>query len=195
MWLKTPPDQESVTGGVADLAARLHAKPVSERRIAIVLADPANANNASAMLRVLREAGYRTGDMPEGGAALMVRLLRIADAETLSFAEYSAFFASLPSELQRRVTERCGAAERDPFFRPGRLDCGHFAIPGLRCGNIAVLIHPALASPAEAAHDPAPSHAQIAMYAWLVDSFRADAAIDLGRRDTPKWMAALVEQA
>jgi cobaltochelatase CobN len=181
VWLKTPPDQESVTGIVADLAVRLHAKPVSERRIAMVLADPPNADDASVILRGLREAGYRAADIPEDGSALLARLPRITDEETLSFAEYSVFFASLPPEMQRRVTERWGAAERDPFFRPGRLDCGRFAIPRLRCGNVAVLVRSAFASPAEASHAPAPSHAQIAMYAWLADSFRADAVINLGR--------------
>ena len=55
-------------------------------------------------------------------------------------------------------SERWGAAERDPFFRPGRLDCGRFAIPGFRVGNIAVLIQPARGyniDPKATYHDPA----------------------------------------
>src|SRR5204863_292928 len=55
--------------------------------------------------------------------------------ESLSFADYSAFFASLPMPVQRAVAERWGPAERDPFFRPSRLDCGRFAIPGFRAGS------------------------------------------------------------
>jgi cobaltochelatase CobN len=194
-WLETPNDRSSVTGVLADLAVRFRAKPSTERRVAIVTGGEADAGNAAATLRVLREAGYRTGNMPEDGAALMARLLCEPAEEALSFAEYSAFFASLPPELQRRVTERWGAAERDPLFRPGRLDCGHFAIPGLRRGNIAALMCPATDSLAAASHDPAPSHGQIAMYAWLADSFRADAVIDLGGQDTSKWMAVLAQQA
>ena len=141
---------------VADLArnwARLRARKPAERRIAIVLANYPNRDgrigngvgldtpaSAVAILKALREAGYRTGDVPEDGAALMSRLLagpsnarpHAPAEETLSFAEYSAFFASLPISVTRQVSERWGSAERDPFFRPGRLDCGRFAIPGFR---------------------------------------------------------------
>src|SRR5207248_6926231 len=102
------------------------------------------------LLRALRDAGYRTGDMPENAAALMGRLLagpsnarpHAPAEEALPFNEYSAFFASLPLAVQQLVSTRWGVAERDPFFRPRRLTCGDFAIPGFRCGNIAVLIQP-----------------------------------------------------
>jgi len=202
---------------VADLArnwARLRAKPVAERRIAIVLANYPNRDgrigngvgldtpqSAVAVLRALREAGYRTGDMPEDGAALMDRLLagpsnarpHAPAEESLSFAEYSAFFASLPHSVQQQVSERWGAAERDPFFRPGHLDCGRFAIPGFRIGNIAVLIQPARGynlDPKATYHDPAlvPPHSYLAAYAWLADGFRADAVIDLGKHGTLEWL-------
>jgi cobaltochelatase CobN len=142
-------------GFVADLArnwARLRDKAPAERRIAIILANYPNRDgrigngvgldtpqSAVAILRALRDAGYRTGDMPEDGASLMQRLLagpsnarpEAPAGETLSFAEFSAFFASLPASVQQRVAARWGSAERDPFFRPGRLDAG-IRIPGFR---------------------------------------------------------------
>jgi cobaltochelatase CobN len=202
---------------VADLArnwARLRAKPPAERRVAVVLANYPNRDgrigngvgldtpaSAVAVLHALREAGYRTGDMPADGAALMRRLLagpsnarpHAPAEETLSFADYSAFFASLPLQLQQRISERWGAAERDPFFRPGRLDCGRFAIPGFRAGNIAVLIQPARGynlDPKSTYHDPAlvPPHSYLAAYAWLADEFRADAVLDLGKHGTLEWL-------
>jgi cobaltochelatase CobN len=207
---------------VADLArnwARLRVKKPGERRIAIVLANYPNRDgrigngvgfdtpeSAVVILKALREAGYRTsdtstGDIPEDGAALMRRLLAgpsnaRPDApadETLSFAEYSAFFASLPQRVQQQVSERWGGAERDPFFRPGRLDCGRFAIAGFRLGNIAVLIQPARGynlDPKATYHDPAlvPPHSYLAAYAWLADSFRADVVIDLGKHGTLEWL-------
>ncbi len=202
---------------VADLArnwARLRAKPPAERRVAIILANYPNRDgrigngvgldtpqSAVAILRALREAGYRTGDMPEDGASLMGRLLagptnarpQTPAAETLSFAEYSASFATLPSVMQQRVAAQWGSAERDPFFRPGRLDCGHFAIPGFCCGNVAVLIQPARGfnlDPKSTYHDPAlvPPHSYFAAYTWLADSFRADAVIDLGKHGTLEWL-------
>ncbi|MGD9617374.1 MAG: cobaltochelatase subunit CobN [Alphaproteobacteria bacterium] len=202
---------------VADLArnwARLRAKKPDERRVAIVLANYPNRDgrigngvgldtpaSAVAILKALRDAGYRTGDMPGDGAALMRRLLagpsnarpHAPADETLSFAEYSAFFASLPIAVQLQVSERWGSAERDPFYRPGRLDCGRFAIPGFRSGNIAVLIQPARGynlDPKATYHDPAlvPPHSYLAAYAWLADNFRADAVIDLGKHGTLEWL-------
>jgi cobaltochelatase CobN len=202
---------------VADLArnwVRLRGKPPAERRIAIVLANYPNRDgrigngvgldtpaSAIAILRALRDAGYRTGDMPGTGAALMQRLLAgpsnarpHAEAEEiLPFNEYSAHFATLPPSVQQRVTAQWGAAERDPSYRPGRLDCGHFAIPGFRVGNVAVLIQPARGynrDPKATYHDPAlvPPHAYLAAYAWISDSFRADAVIDLGKHGTLEWL-------
>ena len=207
---------------VADLArnwARLRAKPPGERRVAIILANYPNRDgrigngvgldtpqSAITILRALRAAGYRTGDMPEDGASLMERLLagptnarpgnahpQAPAGETLSFAEYSFFFGSLPPAVQHRVSERWGAAERDPFFRAGPVDCGRFAIPGFWSGNIAVLIQPARGynlDPKSTYHDPAlaPPPSYFAAYAWLADSFRADAVIDLGKHGTLEWL-------
>ena len=95
--------------------------------------------------------------------------------------------------MQRAVRERWGAAERDPFFRPGRLDCGRFAIPGFRAGNVAVLIQPARGyniDPKSTYHDPAlvPPHGYLAAYAWLAEEFRADAVIHLGKHGTLEWL-------
>jgi cobaltochelatase CobN len=202
---------------VADLArnwARLRAKPPEERRVAIILANYPNRDgrigngvgldtpqSAVNLLQALREAGYRVGDIPEDGASLMARLLagptnarpQGPAEETLSFAEYSAFFASLPAAVQQRVSAQWGSAERDPFFRPGPLDCGRFAIPGFRSGNVAVLVQPARGynfDPKATYHDPAlvPPHSYFAAYAWLADSVRADAVIDLGKHGTLEWL-------
>jgi cobaltochelatase CobN len=202
---------------VADLArswARLRAKPPAERRVAIILANYPNRDgrigngvgldtpqSAIVLLSSLCAAGYRVGDMPPDGAALMARLLagptnarpQAPFEESLPFNEYSAFFASLPPAVQQRVTAQWGAAERDPFFHPGRLDCGRFAMPGFRCGNIALLVQPARGynlDPKATYHDPAlaPPHSYLAAYAWLADSFRADAVIDLGKHGTLEWL-------
>ncbi|HEY1796563.1 MAG TPA: cobaltochelatase subunit CobN [Stellaceae bacterium] len=162
----------------ASALARLRAKPPAERRIAIVLAGSADVPRAAVeLLAAFRGAGYRVKDAPADGEGLTARL-QAEPEESLSFATYSAVFATLPMPLQQRVSSQWGAAERDPLFRPGRLDCGRFVIPALRCGNIAVLVPPARA-------DAAPPHSYLAAYAWLSDEFRADAVIDLGGLDAP----------
>src|SRR3954463_12293082 len=180
---------------VADLArnwARLHEKPPAERRIAIVLANYPNRDgrigngvgldtpqSAINVLRALRDAGYRVGDMPESGGELMERLLagptnarpQAPAEERLPFNEYSAFLASLAPKVQELVSAQWGAAERDPFFRPSRLTCGDFAIPGFRPGNVPGLGQPARGYNPDAKatyHDPAlvPPHSYLAAYAW-----------------------------
>jgi cobaltochelatase CobN len=202
---------------VADLArnwARLQGKPPGERRVALILANYPNRDgrigngvgidtpaSAIAIMRALSGAGYRIADAPRDGEALIRRLLvgptnanpGAPAAESLSFAEYSAFFATLPTAVQGAVTAQWGAAERDPFFRPGRVDCGRFAIPGFFTGNVAVLIQPARGyniDPKSTYHDPAlvPPHSYFAAYAWLADDFRCDAIIDLGKHGTLEWL-------
>ena len=202
---------------VADLArnwARLRAKPAAERRVALILANYPNRDgrigngvgldtpaSAITMLRALADAGYHVDDEPSNAEELIGRLLAgptnsnpgAPAEESLSFADYSAFFATLPAAVQRAVNGRWGSAERDPFFRPGRLDCGRLAIPGFRAGNLAVLIQPARGyniDPKGTYHDPAlvPPHGYFAAYAWLTDEFRADAVIHLGKHGTLEWL-------
>ncbi len=202
---------------VADLArnwARLRTKPPAERRIALILANYPNRDgrigngvgldtpaSAIAILHALTEAGYRIADAPDDPEELVHRLLDgptngnpgVPSEESLSFADYSAFFAILPSAVQQAVADRWGAAERDPFFRPGRLDCGCFAIPGFRAGNAAVLIQPARGyniDPKATYHDPAlvPPHSYFAVYAWLAEEFRSDAVVHLGKHGTLEWL-------
>jgi cobaltochelatase CobN len=202
---------------VADLArnwARLRQKPSAERRVAVILANYPNHDgrigngvgldtpaSLIAIAKALAAAGYRIGDMPDEPQVLMERLLagpsnanlRAPASETLSFADYSAFFATLSPAVQRAVAERWGPGERDPFFREGQLDCGRFAVPGFRAGNVAVLIQPARGynlDPKSTYHDPAlvPPHGYLAAYAWLAQEFRADAIIHLGKHGSLEWL-------
>jgi cobaltochelatase CobN len=194
--------------------ARLRQKPPSERRVALIFANYPNRDgrigngvgldtpaSAIAIVRALAAAGYRIGDVPDDPQALISRLLAgptNADpgapaVETLSFADYSAFFAALPPAVQQAIAERWGRGERDPFFHAGRLDCGRFAIPGFCAGNLAVLIQPARGyniDPKATYHDPAlvPPHGYLAAYAWLAHEFRADAVIHLGKHGTLEWL-------
>src|SRR5215469_5978873 len=202
---------------VADLArnwARLREKPPAERRVALILANYPNRDgrigngvgldtpaSAIAILQALAQAGYRAAGSPENPKALVARLLNgptnanphASAEETLAFPDYSGFFATLPRAVQQAVIDRWGPPECDPFFRPGRLDCGRFAIPGFCCGNVAFLIQPARGYNIDAKstyHDPAlvPPHSYFAAYAWLAADLRADAVIHLGKHGTLEWL-------
>jgi cobaltochelatase CobN len=171
---------------------QLAAKPANERRLALVLSGAEDAPAAAAMLDALGQAGYRIGDLPIDAATLADKLRAVPSGtrphsppdETLSFADYSACFASLAPSVQQQVVARWGAAERDPLFRPGQLDCGRFAIPGFRRGLVALLLQSG-AAPApdidsiENEPGPPPPHARIALCIWLADAFRSDVVIDL----------------
>lgn len=195
--------------------ARLRQTPPMERRIALVLANYPNRDGRVAngvgldtpasvieILRALERAGYRVGTVPEDGAELMRRLLagptndlraRRDGAEEIKLIDYSAFFASLPVEAQQQVLARWGAAERDPSFRPGELDCGGFPIAALRFGNVVVGIQPARGyniDPTASYHAPdlVPPHSYLAFHAWLRDSFRADAIVHVGKHGNLEWL-------
>ncbi|MGH7124614.1 MAG: cobaltochelatase subunit CobN, partial [Stellaceae bacterium] len=204
---------------VAELArnwVRLRRLLPAERRIALVLANYPNKNgrigngvgldtpaSVIAILHALERAGYRVEDIPTDGDALMSRLLagptnaashlgRDSD-ESFQCSDYAAYFASLPREAQTQVEERWGAPERDPLFRPSDLDCGRFAMPALRFGNVVVAVQPARGynlDPVLAQHDPAlvPPHGYLAFHAWLADGFRAHAVVHVGKHGNLEWL-------
>jgi cobaltochelatase CobN len=196
---------------------RLRRTPAHERRIALVLANYPNRDgrigngvgldtpaSAVAVLRAMHAAGYRVESIPADGNDLINRLAagptndwRRLDgrepAETLSFASYSSFFAGLPPSVRDQVTARWGPGERDPFYRPGALDCGRFLIAAFRCGNVAVCLQPARGyniDPQASYHDPdlPPPHNYLAFHAWLRDDFAADAVIHLGKHGNLEWL-------
>ena len=157
---------------VARLAAswvRLARSPVSERKVALVLANYPNRDGRMAngvgldtpqsclnVLRALKAAGYTVSDLPETGDALMARLAEgvTNDPEgfglrpvlqQLSLSEYLAFFEALPEAVRQGVVERWGEPSEE-WRRAGRLEkieaveC--LPIAGARFGNVFVGIQP-----------------------------------------------------
>ncbi|MSP89190.1 MAG: cobaltochelatase subunit CobN [Alphaproteobacteria bacterium] len=209
-------DRIDFTADLAAAWAGLRAKPRAERRIALVLANYPNRDgrigngvgldtpaSASVILDALAEAGYGVTDRPRDGAELLARLLagptndhRARDRqenESLPLADYSVFFATLPASVRAAVTEHWGTPESDPFYRAGSLDCGRFLVPAIRLGNVAVAIQPARGyniDPATSYHAPdlVPPHNYLAVYAWLRQSFRADAIVHLGKHGNLEWL-------
>ena len=203
---------------VARLAAnwlRLRRTPAAERRFALIFANypnkdgrlgngvgldtPAGADN---LLRALAAAGYDLGELPADGAALIARLAAGPTnaatagrtiAETFSRADYEHFFATLPAEMRQAVTERWGAPEEDPFFLPGDLDCGAFAMPAFRLGKAVIALQPARGyhiDPQATYHDSAlvPPHGYIAFYAWLREAVQVHAVIHMGKHGNLEWL-------
>ncbi|MSO80768.1 MAG: cobaltochelatase subunit CobN [Alphaproteobacteria bacterium] len=208
-------DRVAFTARLAASWCRLRRKAAGERRIAIVLANYPNRDgrmgngvgldvpaSTVGLLADLANAGYRIEGVPEDCDALMAALAAgptnagIAgrrDGERLMLPDYEIFLGALPPVVRNAVSERWGPPTGDPFFRPGELDCGAFAVPALVFGNVAIVLQPARGyniDPASSYHDPAlvPPHGYLAVYAWLRDTFRADAVVHMGKHGNLEWL-------
>ncbi|MCD2173301.1 cobaltochelatase subunit CobN [Rhizobium sp. C4] len=200
-------------GFVTDLAAnwvRLRRKPAAERRVAIVLANYPNRDGRLGngvgldtpagtveVLNAMAGAGYPVTDIPTNSDRLMDFLMAGPTnagndgreiRETLSLSHYKAFFAKLPKVIQAAVTAKWGGPERDPYV-VGDV----FALPMSRLGDVAIGIQPARGyniDPKETYHSPdlVPPHGYFAFYAWLRESFGADAVVHMGKHGNLEWL-------
>ena len=197
--------------------SRLRRTPPAERRVALVLANYPNRDGrlgngvgldtpaaTVGVLRSLAAEGYMIADVPQDGDGLIRRLAAgptndfraLAGRkveESLALNNYEAFFASLPTAVREAVVERWGPPESDPFYRPGEVDSGHFAIPAFRCGRVAVGLQPARGyniDPVSSYHDPdlPPPHNYLAFHAWLGDGFGAHAMVQMGKHGNLEWL-------
>jgi cobaltochelatase CobN len=205
---------------VAELAANwawLRRKPEAERKVALVLANYPNKDGRLAngvgldtpaatvhALGLLRESGYRVVDAPVDSDMLMRAILAgptnwLTDrvgrngGVTLTEADYQNDYGQMPWELRRRIEERWGPPEADPFFEPGEADSGRFKLSVLTYGNVVVGIQPARGyniNPTETYHSPdlVPPHNYLAFYFWLRHRFRADAIVHMGKHGNLEWL-------
>jgi len=159
---------------VTDLAAnwtKLRAKPVQDKKVALVLANYPNKDGRLAngvgldtpaatvhVLELLREAGYRV-TAPEDAKSLMDTLMSgptnwLTDradrhgGEFLPLDIYKQHFDALPWDTKQKITDRWGTPQEDPFIlatkRPpeGRSEPG-FALSIHTFGNTVVALQPA----------------------------------------------------
>ncbi len=209
------PDRIAFVAALAAAWVRLAQAPVAERRVALVLANYPNRDgrigngvgldtpaSVVKVLAALGQAGYGVMSPPADGAALIARLTAgptnagvagRAVTETLSLADYAAFFARLPRSLQQEVTDRWGPPEDDPFYIPGPVDCEAFAISAFRCGAVVIGLQPARGyniDPKASYHSPdlVPPHGYFAFHAWLRESFACHAILHMGKHGNLEWL-------
>lgn len=204
---------------VANLAtnwAQLRRTSAPERRIALVLANYPTRNGRLAngvgldtpqscieILQALQTAGYTVSHSPHTGDALIQRLTQQVTndpegvgwrpvAQSLSLANYQAFFATLPLAVQQGVTTRWGSPhEACVPSVPG--DEPSFPIAGLQLGHVFVGIQPSRGydqDPSLNYHAPdlEPTHAYLAFYAWLRQQFQAQAIVHVGKHGNLEWL-------
>ena len=198
---------------VADLAAswvKLRQTPVSQRKVALILANYPNRDGRLAngvgldtptscleILQALQQAGYLVEDIPETGDKLIERLTsgitndpegweyRLVHQE-LSGQEYQEYFTSLPVEVQKGIGDRW---ENSQFTQQN----SKFPIPGIQLGNIFVGIQPSRGydlDPTLNYHAPdlEPTPAYLAFYYWLRQKFAAVAIVHVGKHGNLEWL-------
>ncbi|WP_108660233.1 cobaltochelatase subunit CobN [Acuticoccus kandeliae] len=196
-------DRVRFTAALAAAHARLAATPPAETRVALVLAnypgkDGRIANgvgfdtpaSTAALLAALAAAGHHVTDAPADSAALMAHLLagRADPPARLPLARYKAWFAGLPDTAQAAVNGAWGPVEADPLMRGDAI-----AVAVHLFGNVAVAIQPTRAyerDPKATYHDPAlvPTHAYLAFYLYLRETFGAAAVVHMGKHGNMEWL-------
>ncbi|WP_394657907.1 cobaltochelatase subunit CobN [uncultured Novosphingobium sp.] len=172
----------------------LAAKPVAERRLAMVLSTYPGREwqmahavgldalaSTGAILADLAQAGYRTAP----AEALEDKLQQ--ERLTWPLAEYRAALATLPAALRQSLAEHWGDPDTDPAVQNGAF---HFA--ATRCGNALIALQPERGMSADRTdsyHDVTrcPRHAYVAFYLWL-RSLGIDALVHLGAHGTLEWL-------
>ena len=180
-----------------DIAVVLHNYPPSDDGIgtAFGLDSPASTIN---LLDELDDRGYELGsDKPGSGQQLIDTLtsqltldnrwvapddVRERSVDVVSTEQYREWFADADERFQENIVEEWG----DPPERP-------FAIPGAEFGNVLVTVQPPRGfgmDPAKVYHDSdlQPPHDYYAFYAWLRNSFDADAVVHLGTHGSLEWL-------
>jgi cobaltochelatase CobN len=218
------PERCSRVAGLAVRHARLRAVPATDKRVALVFsayptkhARIGNAvgldtpASAVALLRAMREHGYRIDDIPGvdsgDGDALIHALIERGGQDPawltegqlagnpirVSAKEYRDWFATLPAELTDAMVRHWGPPPGELFVdRSGDPD-GEIVIAAMRAGNVVLMVQPPRGfgeNPVAIYHDPdlPPSHHYLAAYRWLDTEFGADAVVHLGKHGNLEWL-------
>ncbi|MDR5857534.1 cobaltochelatase subunit CobN [Caballeronia sp. LZ062] len=200
---------------VAELSRRwcaLRHTPNEKKRIALVLANyPASEGrigngvgldtpaSAVGILSMLAREGYRVGELPADGDALIAALTQgvtndpvVRDMrpalQSLSLEDYLDAYRTLPADARAALEKTWGAPEGDPTLRRGR-----FMIAGLRCGEVFIGIQPSRSRERNdyaSYHDAelVPPHSYLAFYFWLRLRFNADALVHVGKHGNLEWL-------
>jgi cobaltochelatase CobN len=186
------------------------AYPTKHARIgnAVGLDTPASA---VALLRAMREGGYRVGDLPgvdsNDGDALIHALIERGGQDPdwltegqlagnpirLSAKDYRAWFATLPAELTDAVTAHWGPPPGELFVDRTSDPDGEIVIAAMQAGNLVLMVQPPRGfgeNPVAIYHDPdlPPSHHYLAAYHWLRTGFGAHAVVHLGKHGNLEWL-------
>ncbi|MDJ0632018.1 MAG: cobaltochelatase subunit CobN [Xenococcaceae cyanobacterium MO_188.B29] len=201
---------------VADLASnwvRLKQTPVSDKKIALILANYPNKDGRIAngvgldtpasclkILQALQKAGYCVKDIPANSEELIQLLTKgiTNDRESqsirpiyqsLSVEEYQQYFQTLPEKVQQEIIDRWGRG----LAMPNPYTNNQIPIPGIQLGNIFIGIQPSRGydrDPSLNYHAPdlEPTHEYLAYYYWLRTKFQVQGIIHVGKHGNLEWL-------
>ncbi|MDJ0629632.1 MAG: cobaltochelatase subunit CobN [Rhodobacter sp.] len=215
-------DRIDFTATLAANWARLRRTPPADRKVALILANYPNKDGRLAngvgldtpastvnVMKLLTASGYSIENSPVDSAALMVQLLAgptnwLTDRTSrdggvcLSLDTYLEYYGRLSWDVRRRIEDRWGKPEADPFFLSrtdvqGASSAGVFKLSIHRFGNVAVGLQPARGyniDPTDTYHSPdlVPPHNYLAFYIWLRDHWGADAIVHMGKHGNLEWL-------
>jgi cobaltochelatase CobN len=218
------PERCARVAGLAVRHARLRAIAAPQKRVALVFsayptkhARIGNAvgldtpASAVALLRAMREHGYRIDDIPgvdsgDGDALIHALIERggqdaawLTDGQLagnpirIPAREYRDWFATLPAELTDAMVEHWGPPPGDLFVDRSADPDGEIVIAAMQAGNVVLMVQPPRGfgeNPVAIYHDPdlPPSHHYLAAYRWLDAEFGADAVVHLGKHGNLEWL-------
>ena len=209
------PDRVTRIAGIAACFARLKRLNNADKRIAFVFTNSnskasqiGNAVGLDApaslmhILTAMQSDGYRIANLPDNGTALIHELIdrcaydntyltseQLANAVgRVSTAQYAAWFADLPAEMQAKMIAQWGAPPGEAYVHNGQL-----ALAGIELGNAIVVLQPPRGygmDPDAIYHQPdlPPTHHYYALYRWLKDEWQADAIVHVGKHGTLEWL-------
>jgi cobaltochelatase CobN len=208
-------DRLQAVAALALRYAELRRKSNTEKRLCIMLTNFANKQgriggavgldtpaSVIELLRALENRGYRIGEIPPDGEALMAELIASGgyDQDFLTDdqmrrapacytgARYAQWFGEFPPQNQFALRQAWGEPPGE-VYRAG----DHVYVAGLRFGNVFVMIQPPRGfgeNPLAVYHsgDLIPTHQYLGAYRWLREEFRADALIHCGKHGTLEWL-------
>ncbi len=186
----------------------LRQKPVSERKIAVILygfPPGYGATGTAALLNVprsllkflhaLKEQGYDVGELPEDGEEL-IRLVKEADenVETLnSTSQNTVNVRTLEKWLGYLQTTRVEKQWKSLTASGIKTYGDEFHVGGVQLGNVWIGVQPPLGIQGDPMRlmferDLTPHPQYAAYYKWLQNEFAADALVHFGMHGTVEWL-------
>jgi cobaltochelatase CobN len=191
------------------IALMLSAYPTKHARIgnAVGLDSPASL---VALIRAMKDVGYDVGELPgveqQDGDALMHALIAAggqdedwlteeqlaANPVRISGERYTAWYATLPSDLRERIERHWGPPPGTLFTHDGGSGTD-IVLAAMRANNVVVLVQPPRGfgqNPVAIYHDPdlPPSHHYLAAYYWVRSEFGAHALVHVGKHGNLEWL-------